>query len=176
MSRVIAEIHRRRFLVGAIALAGVAVALEPSAVRLIKDFTKEDNAIDPGTRAAMVRMARLLYPHAAIPDSVYGEALDQALSSIAGNPSFANTLRIAERALNAQQQTNWIDLDEASQIAAMKAIERSDAFITIQLAVQVKFYNHPAVWAHIGYEGPSFDNGGYIGSGAGVVSWLPEGQ
>jgi hypothetical protein len=49
-------------------------------------------------------------------------------------------------------------------------------FAAIQAAVQTRLYNHPAVWARLGYEGPSYDKGGYIGRGAGRVDWLPEGR
>lgn len=164
---------RRRFLITIIAFSGFVPQATPSILGIAKAFAQAGARLDAVTRRSMIRMARLLYPHAAIPDSIYMEALDQALSSISANPTFADTLRAAERALNAQQ-ANWIDRDEASQIAAMKAIERTDAFVAIQLAVQVNFYNHPAVWRHIGYEGPSSEKGGYIGRGAGVVDWLPE--
>ena len=58
----------------------------------------------------------------------------------------------------------------------MKAIEQRDFFVAIQMSVQTAFYNHPAVWAHLGYEGPSFDKGGYLNRGAGVIDWLPRGQ
>ena len=122
----------------------------------------------------MIRMARLLYPHDAVPENVYAEVLDQAVAAFAGTPSFVEMLRIAETALNSQGPLRWIELDEKHQIAAMRAIERIDIFATIQVTIQTILYNHPAVWAVLGYEGPSFEKGGYINRGAGAIDWPSE--
>jgi hypothetical protein len=166
-------VARRRLLVGALALSGLAFVLGPPALRLIRDFGGAD-ALNETTRAAMVRMARLLYPHDAIPDDVYANVLDDALTSVAGDPTFADTLSAAEDALNTQQPQSFVDLDESPQLAAMRAVESEPFFATIQEAVRSRLYNHPDLWAVIGYEGPSFEKGGYLNRGAGVVDWLPE--
>lgn len=71
-------VTRRRFLVTAIGFSGLITQLGPTVFGIAKAFAQSGSQIDQGTRKAMVRMARLLYPHAAIPDAVYGEALDQA--------------------------------------------------------------------------------------------------
>jgi hypothetical protein len=119
----------------------------------------------------MIRLARLLYPHNAVPENVYAEVLDQAAASFSGDPSFVELLRNAETALNSQRPQRWIELDEKHQIAAMRAIEHMDFFATIQVAIQTRLYNHPAVWVALGYEGPSFEKGGYIDRGAGAIDW-----
>jgi hypothetical protein len=170
------NLSRRRFVIGAVAFAGAAVLLGPSTLRLIGEFARPQGALDPSTRAAMLRMARLLYPHDAISDDVYAEVLDDALTAVASDTAFADTLRMAEEALNAQQPQAFVDLDEAAQIAAMQVVERERFFAPIQEAVRSRLYNHPAVWALVGYEGPSFERGGYLNQGAGVIDWLPEAQ
>jgi len=121
----------------------------------------------------MVRMARLLYPHDAISDAVYEEAFDQALTAVANDDAFADTLRVAEEALNTQQEANFVDLDEAAQLAALKATEQTEFFATIQSAIRAQLYYHPAVWQLVGYEGPSYQQGGYLNRGAGEIDWLP---
>jgi hypothetical protein len=170
------DISRRRLLIGAVAFSGLAVLLGPSVIRFIRGFVQPGAALDAGTRRAMVRMARLLYPHDAISDEVYAEVLDSALTSVANDTTFADTLRAAEDALNAQQPQAFMALDEDAQVAAMRAVEGQPFFAAIQLAVQSRLYNHPAIWALLGYEGPSFQRGGYLNQGAGVIDWLPEGQ
>jgi len=169
-------ISRRRILVGVLAFSGLAVLVGPQAFRLIRDFAQPSGALDQSTRAAMVRMARLLYPHDAISDDVYGEVLDGALTRVASDSAFADALRAAEEGLNARQPQPFVDLDEPAQIAAMQALENQPFFAPIQEAVRSRLYNHPAVWALVGYEGPSFERGGYLNQGAGVIDWLPEGQ
>jgi hypothetical protein len=169
-------ITKRRFIIGAIAFSGLFTEFGSPVLHIAKALAQGGAQFDERMRRTMVRMARLLYPHAAISDAVYAEVLDNALTAVSTVPAFAGMLRRAEQALDALQLGNWIDLDEEPQIAAMKAIETMDFFIAIQMAVRTNFYNHSAVWAHLGYEGPSFEKGGYLNRGAGVIDWLPGGQ
>lgn len=164
---------RRKFSIVALAFSGLLAVLGPLVVRMANAFAWSAAPLEPGTGDAMLRMARLLYPHDAISNEIYAEVLDRA---IARNPAFAEWLRNAEKALDAQQPQRWADLDEKRQIAAMRAIEHKDFFAAIRATVQVNLYNHPAVWALLGYEGPSFAKGGYINRGAGVIDWLPGAQ
>jgi len=169
--------NRRRFLVAAITFSGLAAGtLGPSMLRLSSAWAQAAGEITQSTLDAMVRMARLLYPHDAISDEVYAAVLDQVLASTAGDGSFAEVLGAAEEALNAQQSADFTELDEQAQIAAMQAIEGMGFFGAIQSAVRSKLYNHPAVWKHLGYEGPSFAKGGYLHRGSGDIDWLPEGE
>ena len=169
-------VSRRSFLTTAIVFSALLDKFGLSVLQIAKAFAQSSAQVDPTTRRGMLRMARLLYPHDAIPDAVYAEVLDKALGAVATGSAFANALRAGEQALNAQARGHWIDLSEPAQIAAMKAIEQRDFFVAIQMSVQTAFYNHPAVWAHLGYDGPSFDKGGYLNHGAGVIDWLPRGQ
>ena len=73
---------RRRFLVAAITFSGLALGtIGPSALRLSKVWAQSGNGTDRSTLDAMVRMARLLFPHDALSDKFYGDVLDSALSS-----------------------------------------------------------------------------------------------
>lgn len=166
---------RRRFIVASIAFSGlVSGTFGPSVLRLGKAWAQSDDDLERSTLNAMVRMARLLYPHDAISDEVYAEVLDQALTATAGDDSFAAVLRAAEDALNAQQSADFVALDEDAQIAAMTAVEDMDFFAAIQSAVSQRLYYHPAIWTLLGYEGPSYQQGGYLNRGAGEIDWLPE--
>ena len=167
------SLGRRRFLVAAIALFG-AGTVGPSGLRLGRAWAQSSAQLDASTKNAMVRMARLLFPHDAIADEVYADALDAALTATAADASFAQTLRQAESVLDRQGATAFAELDEAAQLAALRAVEREAFFSAIQFAVRSRFYNHPTVWEHLGYGGPSFAQGGYLNRGAGEVDWLTE--
>jgi hypothetical protein len=176
--------ERRRFLVGAMAFTGLAATgLGAQVLGISKAWA--NNPRDPSATAAMVRMARQLYPHDRIADDVYIEVLEQSINSVAGSglavgagsdqgTGLLAMLQTAEDALNAQQSDDFVDLDEASQLAALKAIEHEGYFIAIQYKVKSFFYHHPAVWKIIGYEGPSWMKGGYLHRGAGEIHWLEE--
>lgn len=167
---------RRRFIVAAITLSGLAgTSIGPSFLGLSRSWAQSEDGSD-GDSAAMVRMARLLYPHDAIADDVYLDVLNLAMSMTASDGSFAALLDVAVDALNTSQSGDFVDLDEASQIAALQSVESQPFFAAIQMNVGVTFYYHPAVWALLGYEGPSFDKGGYLHRGSGDIDWLPEGK
>ena len=168
-----ADLDRRRFLVAAITLAGAGSgAFGPAGLRIGRAWAQ--GPLDSSTKETMVRMARLLFPHNAIGDDVYADVLDQAWASAAADASFAETLRQAEVALDGQGGT-FVERDEASQLAALRAVERTAFFNLIHATVRSRFYNHPVVWEHLGYGGPSYAQGGYLNRGAGEVGdWLAE--
>lgn len=169
--------NRRRFLVAAIALSGFASGmLGPSVLRFSRAWAQSGTPLEEDISRALIQLARHLYPYDAIADEVYAQILADALASTVDDESFAETLRSAEQALNSQQPADFIDLDADAQIEAMRAVEQKNFFTAIQGAVKIRVYNHPAIWRVLGYEGPSYEQGGYLNRGAGEIDWLPEGD
>lgn len=166
------DADRRRLLVAAIALTSVASG--SAGLRLSRAWAQEGADASPTTRSTAVRMARHLYPHTAIPDDVYAQVLDDVLAAAASDPSLESAIRDAASALDAQQPGDFLSAGDAGQLAAMRAVEHTEAFAAVLAAVRVRFYSHPAVWEVIGYEGPSYARGGYLTRGAGDIDWLPE--
>lgn len=169
------DMERRRFLVACIAVTGLLAT--PTGTNLLRSgrvWAQASGTLDAETRQAMLRMARLLYPHDAVADEVYGEVLDQALSSTAGDPELQDLFAQAHAALDGHQQANFMDLDEETQIAVLQAVEDNDFFRAIQAAVRSNVYNHPRVWEILGYDGPSYAQGGFLHRGAGDIDWLED--
>jgi len=157
-------ISRRRFLVAAITFSGVATGAT---------FLRASNAwaqSGDGPDAAMIRLARLMFPHDGVSDDVFAEILNDALGATAADDSFAATLDAAADALPA----DFMGLDEAAQIEALTAVQGEAFFASVFAAVRIRLYDHPACWRAIGYGGPSFADGGYLHRGAGEIDWLPE--
>lgn len=164
---------RRRFLTATIAFAGLTGgAIGPAALRFGSAWAQSGVARDASTYDAIIRMARLLLPHDGLSDEVYADVFNDALTATLGD----DELTAIEDSLNAQQSTVFIAVDEEAQLAAMHAIENQAAFTAVLSAVKTHMYNHPAVWKVIGYEGSSYQNGGYLHRGAGDIDWLPEGE
>jgi hypothetical protein len=155
-------VDRRRFLVGAIFLGSSAGAL-----KYVSAWAQG------GPGATLVRMARHLYPHDALDDAVYAQVLDDALSATAADASLADAFRSAEIELDARSESGFLDLTADEQLATMQAVEDAEFFAAIATAVRIRLYNHPAFWSLIGYEGPSWQRGGYLNRGAGEIDWLP---
>ncbi len=168
------NLTRRRLVVAIAAFSGAAaIGLESRLSLLGRAWAESPGQSDAGVRAAMLRMARLLYPHDALPDAVYAGVLDRALSGVAAGAGFANQLDQAAAALDARAGRTWLDLEPAAQVAAMRDIEKTPFFVAIQDAVRAGIYNDPAFWKHVGYAGPSMGFGGYLHRGAGDIDWLP---
>ncbi len=51
-------------------------------------------------------------------------------------------------------------------------MRNSDFFQKVRGGLVVGLYNQPAVWDQLGYEGASFDKGGYINRGFDDINWL----
>jgi hypothetical protein len=169
------HLTRRRFVVAVIALSGAAAAvLEPRLFALSRAWAKSPGQVDETVSLAMVRMARLLYPHDALSDEVYADVLDQALSDTATRAVFARQLEEATAALAERSGGAWQDMDVAEQIEAMRGIESESYFVAIQNNVRAGIYNGLAFCKHVDYPGPSKDFGGYLHRGAGEIDWLPE--
>ena len=56
----------------------------------------------------------------------------------------------------------------------LKSIEGSAFFNHVRGTSVVTLYNDKEVWDILGYEGASFDKGGYINRGFNDLDWLPE--
>lgn len=168
-------LSRRRFLVSMIALSGaIGTTMRPDLFSASRAWAESTAPLDPALHAAMIRMARLLYPHDALPDDLYADILDQALSDVASSDAFTAQLEAAVAALDATADGSWAELDEAEQIEAMRSVETAPFFLAIRNRVRAGLYMSKGFWNHIGYEGPSRNFGGYLRRGAGDIDWLPE--
>jgi len=65
-------------------------------------------------------------------------------------------------------QIGW----ESERLAILKSIEASQFFQTVRGGLVVGLYNQEAVWAILGYEGSSYEQGGYLERGFDDISWV----
>jgi len=160
---------RRRFLVSALAISSVATgAFASSLLRESAAWAK-----DPDNPLA--RLARLLFPHAALPDSVYADVAARALAMTADNPEAQGLLLAAEQALDAQVAGgDWYEADEDAQLAAMEAVQGEAFFPAASNLFMFTLYTHEECWKAIGYPGSSREHGGYLERGFDDIDWLPE--
>jgi hypothetical protein len=134
--------------------------------------TPETAALDSRTMATIIAIARTLYPHDALPDSVYarvGETLADAAREDAGA---ARTIETGVADLN--QGRPFAELSEDDRVAAMRAIEGSDFFELVRSTAVTEVYSDERTYQLLGYEGPSFDKGGYLHRGFNDLDWLPD--
>ena len=122
--------------------------------------------------AAITAAARAMYPHDALPDDVYervGEKLAEAAREDSGA---AQTIKDGVSALNGTRPFAELPADE--QLEALHGIEGSDFFELVRSTAVVEVYSDERTWQLVGYEGPSFDKGGYLNRGFSDLNWLPD--
>ncbi|MEM9760977.1 MAG: hypothetical protein AAF968_00455 [Pseudomonadota bacterium] len=126
---------------------------------------------DAESKALLLRMLRVMYPHERFPDAPY-ERTGDAIRA-AAQKSIAQSLMFAE-GLQDLKASDFNGMDDATALAHLTSIESTDFFQLVRGTTVVTLYNDPEVWEILGYEGPSFDKGGYINRGFNDLDWLPE--
>jgi len=137
----------------------------------------ELEALSPTSVATLLQMARDVYPHDSFGDELYVAAMKGHEERAVIDTQFKTMLEdgvtqldqlAVERGSASYLATGW----EADRIEILRVIESDPFFQTIRGGLVVGLYNQPAVWALLGYEGASFDKGGYIDRGFDDIAWL----
>jgi hypothetical protein len=122
--------------------------------------------------ATITAAARAIYPHDALPDDVYARVGEKLAEMAREDPGTERTIEDGVSALNGGRP--FADLSADEQLEALKAIEGSDFFELVRSTAVVEVYSDQRTWQLVGYEGPSFDKGGYIERGFNDLDWLPD--
>ena len=145
---------RRSLLLGvsAVALLGtVAPALAQS-------------AMTPTGKSILAQMVKDIFPHPEWDDAIYAPALGQLEGLVAG--AFSEDLKSLGE--------TYLEMGVADRIAALKAIEPTAFFQTVRIVGLFGLYGSPPAWQQVGYEGPSYEEGGYLFRGFDDIDWLPQ--
>jgi hypothetical protein len=125
-----------------------------------------------GTQAKeMLAMTRQLFPHDKLGDEYYWVVVESIDKDMAASPELATRIRDGLAKLNEVAGGDFTALDADKQIAAMNKLEETSFFSDMLSKTQFYFYNNKALWPKFGYEGSSWENGGYINSGFNDVKW-----
>jgi hypothetical protein len=128
----------------------------------------------PGSQvmATITAAARTMYPHDGLPDDVYVRVSEKLAEAARADAVTARTIRDGVRALNGGRPFTERSPDERLEI--LRGIEGSDFFELVRSTAVVEVYSDRRTWQLIGYEGPSFDKGGYLHRGFNDLDWLPD--
>jgi hypothetical protein len=122
--------------------------------------------------ATITAAARSMYPHDALPDDVYARVGEKLAEAAREDSVAARTIEEGVSALNVGQP--FAELSADVQLKGLKRIEGSDFFELVRSTAVVEVYSDQRTWEVVGYEGPSFDKGGYINRGFNDLDWLPD--
>ena len=160
------KISRRAFLAGAFATSVYASlwSINTAKATITAGSKKEDKEI-------LMKMVRTLYPHDRFPDGPYLRTTDDVINK--GNSS-------PEKAIMLQEGIDKLKADSFNKMNFEKATKyltdmgRTEFFEHVRGTTTVTLYNDKETWELLGYEGYSYDKGGYINRGFNDLDWLPE--
>ncbi|MCW2697338.1 MAG: Tat (Twin-arginine translocation) pathway signal sequence domain protein [Modestobacter sp.] len=125
------------------------------------------------TRRLLVRLLQVAYPHERFPAGPYERTaaaiVDAARADAADGRAITRGLAGLDRAAGG----DFLALDDAAAETLLR--DRADEYFfrRIRSTAVVALYDSADVWELLGYEGPSFDRGGYLHRGFDDLDWLP---
>jgi hypothetical protein len=172
-------INRRQFLrTSGMVIASVAVTGSTGALLFdpVSAWALATKTLDEHTAKTLVTMSRYLYPHAVIADDQYRKTVEGFDQKAGKDHAFAQLLREGVASLDAAAQGKWVDASDEVRLQALKSIESTSFFQTVRgtLIGAAGPYNLPSVWKQFGYEGSSWQLGGYLSRGFNDIAWLPK--
>ena len=168
--------NRRQFLHSSgLAAAGVAAAAS-GAVLVAPDgaWALQLTTLNEHTAKTLLTMSRRIYPHDTLADMYYAGVVETLDGAAREDKDLATLLREGVAGLDKAMGVKWHDLSEGSQLSTLTAIQDGAFFQKVRGTIIVALYNNPLVWRHFGYEGPSYEFGGYIKRGFDDLAWLAQ--
>jgi hypothetical protein len=129
------------------------------------------NQLDADTAAKLLRMSRLLYPHDWLGDIYYAQAVEALDDKVAKDPELGQMLKTGAMGLDEAMGVPWLELSENYQLEVLEAAEATPFFQTVRGHTVVALYNNKSVWPNFGYQGSSYEFGGYLERGFQDAGW-----
>jgi hypothetical protein len=172
-----AGVSRRQFLktgsgvlMGTLAASsGVLATLAPSRSWALTLSTFNDVEGDK-----ILKVTRGIFPHDTLDDAVYALVVKDLDAAAAQDPAVASLLRDGLAQLDVMAGGDWAYLDYLARENLVIKMAGTDFFEKIRGTSVVSLYNNEMAWAHFGYEGPSYQLGGYFDRGFQDLDWLPD--
>ena len=157
-------------LMGTLATStGVLGLLAPS-----QTWALELTKLDKATGQMLLHATRHIFPHATLDDAVYALVVKDLDAAAAGDESVAKLLADGAAELNAGAGGDWLAADSDKQFSVIEKMAGNDFFEKIKGTAVVSLYNNELAWAHFGYEGDAWKEGGYLTRGFDDLNWLPD--
>jgi hypothetical protein len=136
--------------------------------------TADELTVTDAARPVLVRVLRVAFPHEKLPDGPYERTADTVIEAANASTWARLTLLQGIGTLDSVSGGAFGDLDDADALKVLRHVEATDFFGFIRRTAVVALYDDPEVWSALGYEGPSYDKGGYIDRGFDDLDWLPD--
>lgn len=172
------QLNRRGFIrSGGLAAIGVTVVPATLTLAPAEVYAQSFAALGADTGKTLIRMARDIFPHDRLPDKYYADAVTPYDGQAAKDEGVKKLLADGVADLNARAQKRhgkpYAEVPtEPERVALLKEIEPGDFFQKIKGGLVTGLYDNKAVWPLLGYEGSSWEKGGYANRGLNDIDWI----
>jgi len=166
-------LSRRDFLVQSGSASAAAIVISGSALMCSSEaWALEVKHLKPETMNTIIQIARDIYPHDKVANKYYAiacKSFDDAdlKEKIEQGVDFLNQLASSKYG-SSYKNVGW----EAERVSLLKQIENSPMFQAMRGSLVTGLYNQQDVWPIFGYQGASFQEGGYKDRGFDDIDWL----
>lgn len=173
------RLNRRGFLKGS-GLASIGITVMSVTTLLTSSteaFAQSFTALGADVGKVLLVMARDIFPHDKLAEKYYMHAIEPYDAAAMKDPALKKLLTDGIALLNASSQKmagkNYTDIPhELDRVAVLKSIESTPFFQKIKGGLVTGIYDNKEVFALLGYEGSSWEKGGYINRGFNDINWL----
>lgn len=173
------RLRRRAFLKGS-GLAAVGVAVLPAAGLMVsadRAYAQKFENLSETVGETLVKMARDIFPHDKLPDNLYAAAIAPYDKKVKEDAQLATLLekgvaQLNEAAMSRHGKPYAQVPGEGQRVALLYELEQSAFFQKVRGDLIFGIYNSKDVWPFFGYEGSSWEKGGYLNRGFNDISWL----
>lgn len=124
--------------------------------------------------ASIARIVRAIFPHDRLGDGPYLRSAERILTDVAGSVHQSGVVAEGVRSLEdlVGGDLSAVGIDELTRV--LQHLQQTEFFQILLTSSVVTLYSDAETWELLGYEGPSFDKGGYLHRGFDDLAWLPE--
>jgi hypothetical protein len=174
-------VSRRAFLKqGGAAAIGMtmipAAGLVASAVPR-ETYAANFSSLSQDVGKTLMRMARDIYPHDKLDDKYYAAVIEPYDQKAASDSDLKKLItggvdNLNRRAVKLFGKPYTEIASEGDRVVVLYAIEQSAFFQKVRGDLLYGIYNNKQVWPLLGYEGSSWEKGGYINRGFNDIDWV----
>ena len=119
----------------------------------------------------LLRMARDIYPHDMLADKYYSQPLVPLKETHL--PLLQDGIKALDKRAVDKFGIPFLGISqESDREDLLRSIQETAFFSKMKLTLMLGIYNNPEVWPMFGYEGSSWEKGGYLHRGFNDLKWL----
>ena len=138
---------------------------------LFSAWAAEKKALDENTAKTLLLLSRDMFPSKKFSDDFYMIAIDSLDAKALGDSSIKKSLIEGVKDFDKAVSGKYIETSSKKRKKILKSMETNNLFGTVKGEMVNVFYNDKRVWDKVGYEGASYEEGGYYLRGFQDADW-----